>query len=489
MEIDKLFLAACQQEGSYKQDVIKRPADSPVAENAFLRYLQPELLLTLQPFYHQQYADIDKRVFAVCGKNEVELRYHARYIVPCLADALRTEDNPADDDQQKSGAHPARFLYRGEQASLRRHIRVSAVLAHNEQWQEQHGMIGSPADERPVGAVPEAADKEYNQRVAHRLPLAAPASAQRDVDVVAEPGGERYVPAAPELGDVSREIGEIEVAHQVDAEQARRADGDVRISREIAVYLEGEEERTHKQVRAAQCLIVVEDDVDGGGAVVRHHHFLEQSPQYLPHSVCRLAVVEAAWCEELRQQVGGTLDGTRHQLGEEADEGEESHRIVRGLQFMPVHINRVAQCLEGVETDAHRQQYVYRHPIRFHAEETEQLGEVLPEEVEILEDAEDEQVEDDVCGTDPLLPGALPFQPFQKQAAGKAAERGECYEEKETPVPPTVEGVACRHYKQVLPTQRLEHEPIEHECYRQKYQELKRIEQHVTCNWMTDGVG
>ena len=35
------------------------------------------------------------------------------------------------------------------------------------------------------------------------------------------------MPPRPELGDVAREVGDVEVAHQVDAEEARGADGDV----------------------------------------------------------------------------------------------------------------------------------------------------------------------------------------------------------------------------------------------------------------------
>ena len=61
---------------------------------------------------------------------------------------------------------------------------------------------------------------------------------------------------------------------------------------------------------------------------------------------------------------------------------------MRGLYFMLVHIDGIAERLEGVKADAHRQQYIYRHPVRSYAEELEQFGQVLSEEVEVLEDAE-----------------------------------------------------------------------------------------------------
>ena len=50
-----------------------------------------------------------------------------------------------------------------------------------------------------------------------------------------------------------------------------------------------------------------------------------------------------------------------------------------------------------------------------------------------------------------------------------SAERGKRNQNEETPVPPAVEDVAYRHYKEVLPTQRLENKPIEQEYYWQEY--------------------
>ena len=45
------------------------------------------------------------------------------------------------------------------------------------------------------------------------------------------------MPPSPKFGDVSREIGIREIAHQADAEETRTADRDVRVTGEIAVDL------------------------------------------------------------------------------------------------------------------------------------------------------------------------------------------------------------------------------------------------------------
>src|SRR5215472_15061311 len=89
---------------------------------------------------------------------------------------------------------------------------------------------GAPDDEGPVGAVPEAAQQEDDGQVEEVAAQRDPIAAQRYVDVVPEPGGERDVPAGPELGDRLGQIGSIEVLHQLDAVYTGDATGDVRVA-------------------------------------------------------------------------------------------------------------------------------------------------------------------------------------------------------------------------------------------------------------------
>ena len=50
------------------------------------------------------------------------------------------------------------------------------------------------------------------------------------------------------------------------------------------------------------------------------------------------------------------LDGTRHQLREEADEGGKTQQAPLAMDFAEVEINRVTQRLEGEKRDARGQQ-------------------------------------------------------------------------------------------------------------------------------------
>ena len=163
------------------------------------------------------------------------------HVFPRLPDALGAEDYPADDDKRERQQHPGKFPERGQKPPFRHDIGVFPIFPEQNQRQEKQCVVRTPCDERPVGAVPEPAHQEDYERVAYHFRLRDAASAERDVDIVAEPCRQRDVPPAPELRNVAREIRHVEVAHQTHAEQLGCADGDVRVARKVAVNLESEE--------------------------------------------------------------------------------------------------------------------------------------------------------------------------------------------------------------------------------------------------------
>ena len=75
-------------------------------------------------------------------------------------------------------------------------------------------MEGSPKDKGPVCTMPQAADEEYHEGIAHHLPFAHTAASKGNIDVVTKPSGKTYMPTTPKLSDVTAEIGYIEVTHQ-----------------------------------------------------------------------------------------------------------------------------------------------------------------------------------------------------------------------------------------------------------------------------------
>src|SRR6185312_16748255 len=82
------------------------------------------------------------------------------------------------------------------------HGNALAIDAGSLQLAREHhaqGVEDAPDRECPGRAVPDARDQERDEQIAIGEERAAAASAERDVNVIAEPGGEADVPARPEF--------------------------------------------------------------------------------------------------------------------------------------------------------------------------------------------------------------------------------------------------------------------------------------------------
>src|SRR5262249_38601307 len=93
-------------------------------------------------------------------------------------------------------------------------------------------------DIAPTRPVPQAAEEEDGDQVEIQPPGRHAAAAQGDEKVVAQPGGERDVPAAPEVADGVGDVGVVEVLGQVEAEHPPGADRHVGVAGEVEVDLD-----------------------------------------------------------------------------------------------------------------------------------------------------------------------------------------------------------------------------------------------------------
>ena len=346
-------------------------------------------------------------------------------------------------------------------------------------------MIGSPDNESPVGPVPQSTHQEDDERVPYDLCLRATAAAERNVYIIAEPGRQGNVPTSPEFSDISAEIWHIEVPHQLDTKQLGCADGNIRIAGEVSVDLEGEEDGGKQQRTAAVRLVGGKDLVHIDGAVIGHDHFFEQAPENLPHSICSLFVHKRPRFPELRQQVCRPFNRAGHELREETDEGEELDDIARGLQLSAVYVDRITQCLESIETNAHGKDYLNQQSGRIPAQERISKG--GDEKVVILENSKNQQVNYDVNDIHRLgLAGIVPTL-FNQQTRPETARGRECNQEQESPIPPSVEDVGHHHDEEILQLEVLtEDEPIEQKHYRQEDGEFYGVEKHLSKGFRCD---
>src|SRR5205814_9860318 len=92
-------------------------------------------------------------------------------------------------------------------------------------------------DALPI-SVPESAEQHREDQVNVSAAEPAPVSAERNVKIFAQPGGERDVPAPPEIGDRFRAIRRIEVFRENKTEHEAEPDRHVGVTAEIEINLE-----------------------------------------------------------------------------------------------------------------------------------------------------------------------------------------------------------------------------------------------------------
>ena len=158
-----------------------------------------------------------------------------------VAEALGPEEHQADAEgeerrrhAQRSGPRPPEPLRPGN---------------HFVQRQER-SVIEAPDDERPARAVPQPAEQHREDQVAAHGDRSLARSAERDVEVIAEPARQRDVPTPPEVADRRRGVGRVEVVGEAEPEKQRDADRDVGISAEVRPDLDRIGVDREKGVRA-----------------------------------------------------------------------------------------------------------------------------------------------------------------------------------------------------------------------------------------------
>ena len=203
--------------------------------------------------------------------------------------------------------------------------------------------------------MPEAGQEPDDKDVEKLAALFDPVSAQRDVDVIAEPGAEGDVPPAPEFGDAFGDVGVIEVLREEKAQHPSQTDCHQRVAAEVKVNLEAVGDDAHPgkrggYLRKAERLHLGPQRADG----VCQKNLAGKSHDEQAHALVDLRQGDLA-ALELPADVRVQDNRTGNQLREEHDEGAEVDQVVLHLDFAPVDIHRVGQNLEGVKADAQRQ--------------------------------------------------------------------------------------------------------------------------------------
>ena len=191
-----------------------------------------------------------------------------------------------------------------------REPRLESSVQHQEE-----ALIDAPDDERPRGAMPEAAEDHGQHQVAIDPESPAAVASQRDVKVIAQPLREADVPSAPEVLGAGREIGEVEVQRELEAQALGDPSGDVGIAGEVAVDLEGERIDRQEGRTTVESLPAPEKCVDHLRQVVGDDDLLEQPPEDQVDAFVELLEVKSPGRCHLRQQRRRPHDRAGDQVG------------------------------------------------------------------------------------------------------------------------------------------------------------------------------
>src|SRR5438034_7077721 len=178
------------------------------------------------------------------GHQDEHERRHLRIAPGCREDAAHNQQRLV---QRACPEENPRKADEDEHAELFRQPRHSLLVKGGPfQLARDHdsGRVeNSPDEEGPGRAVPDGGEEEREKQISIGLERAVFVSAERDIDVIPEPGREADVPARPEIAETGGEVGIVEVQDQIEAHELRHAAGHVGVAAEVEVYLPGESER------------------------------------------------------------------------------------------------------------------------------------------------------------------------------------------------------------------------------------------------------
>ena len=136
------------------------------------------------------------------------------------------EEDPAEAHEVESDNHSKETSPPGTAVGLGTMKQAAEELVNS----KCYPMQSAPYDEIPRSAVPESTQQHGQNQVDVGTDLAFPVATQRNVEVIAQPGGQGNMPAVPEIGHAVRLIGGVEVDGETEAQQQGDTDGHVAVT-------------------------------------------------------------------------------------------------------------------------------------------------------------------------------------------------------------------------------------------------------------------
>ena len=249
------------------------------------------------------------------------------------------------------------------------------------------------------------------------------------------------MPTAPEILDIGRQVGRVEVGRKLVAKQARAGDGHVRIARKVAIDLDTVEQHAGDHLRRRKGGRVGKNDVHILRNIVRDTGLLDEADQEQRQAGAHADISPFTGGIHLRNEFRCANDRPGDQLRKEGDiEGHIKERPARA-NVAAMDIHHVGYGLKRIETDAHRQNEVQRHRSRTQAHHAGKIDKAVSKEVEVFEHAKQCERRNNAARQCELS-GSVTRRIAAGCRADQIADHGDQKDQaKKTPVPGAIEDI------------------------------------------------
>ena len=179
-------------EDEEEEDGLQRPVEG---DEALLKAIEPSFAYGMNQNGNRQKGHPQGALHHECRYAiHIELRYHPSEKQQCRGQICRAEENPRD-EQERLAEQPAGHLHPPTAGGQTVEEETVAPLVHH----KANAMHGTPENEHQRASVPKACHNHGEEVVEVGAHLPHPAASQGNVEIVAEPGGERNMPTSPKF--------------------------------------------------------------------------------------------------------------------------------------------------------------------------------------------------------------------------------------------------------------------------------------------------
>ena len=182
-------------------------------------------------------------------------------------------------------------------------------------------------------------------------------AAEREIQIVARPGGQRDHPAAPELLHRLRDVRPAEVLGQAESKHPAEPDRHVRVTRQREVHLQREAEQTEPGRAGAEAIDRhVEHPIGHDADNVRDQELLAEADDDTTDAVHEVADAHHSF-GHLMGEIAVMDDRTCDERRKKREVQRRVHKSPLGAAVATVHVNQVGDRVQSQERNTKRKQH------------------------------------------------------------------------------------------------------------------------------------